>query len=93
MKNETFCTVLLSTNSLVPSYYLTLNLETIGYIEIAEIMTEYHCNVTCTVFVDCPDNSIIMPSKNVFFWKVIHLDYWIYQSYFYYSDWFMEIIT
>ena len=56
MKNETFCTVLLSTNSLVPSYYLTLNLETIGYIEIAEIMTEYHCNVTCTVLVDCPDN-------------------------------------
>ena len=46
MKNETFCTVLLSTNSLVPSYYLTLNLETIGYIEITEIMTEYYWNVT-----------------------------------------------
>ena len=93
MKNETFCTVLSSTNSLVPSYYLTLNLETVGYIEITEIMTEYHCNVTCAVLVDCPDNWIVMQSKNVFFWKVIHLDYWIYQSYFYYSDWFMEIIT
>ena len=56
MKNETFCTVLLSTSSLVTSYYLTLNLETIRCIEITEIMTEYHCNVTCAVLVDCPDN-------------------------------------
>ena len=50
MKNETFCTVLLSTNSLVPSYYLTLNLETVGYIEITEIMTEYYWNVDFTFF-------------------------------------------
>lgn len=54
MKNETFCTVLLSTKSLVPSYYLTLNLETVGYIEITEIMTEYYWNVDFTIFVDFP---------------------------------------
>ena len=54
MKNETFCTVLLSTNSLVPSYYLTLNLETVGYIEITEIMAEYYWNVDFTIFVDFP---------------------------------------
>lgn len=63
MKNETFFTVLLSTKSLVPSYYLTLNLETVGYIEITEIMTEYYWNVDFTIFVDFPRLMLVLTDR------------------------------
>ena len=63
MRNKTFCTVLLSTNNLVPSYYLTLNLETTGYFEITEIMTEYYWNVTFTIFLECPHLILILSDR------------------------------
>ena len=65
MRNETFCTVLLSTNNLAPSYYLTLNLETIGYIEITKIMTEHYWNVTFSIFVDCPHLIQILSDRSL----------------------------